>query len=270
MTFKLEKDERYIFATDLDGTFLTSLVNGLHIDSYDAVEKIKAAGHHFVIATGRSWWWTKTLYEQIGSVDASIHFSGAIVHHPNDRNFKELRTSVSQVVLKDMISKLDIWSFANKVMAVGRKHHAVWNKGDDLNKLFFNCYEYIIQWPVDEISKEDFIKKVEGIIGEGYVIRVWNLFNDYDHYSAIISPQDTDKSIALEQVAKYYDVPQSNVIYFGDNINDIGALKWAGHSYAVSNAKEQAKEVANEILELSDDEGAVPKKIIELIDEQLK
>ncbi len=268
MSFKLNKYERYIFATDLDGTFLTEMVSSLHIDSFEMVEKIKEAGHHFVITTGRSWWWAKTLYEQLNLVDASIHFSGAIVHHPLNTDFKEFRTSISQIVLKDFINKVDIWSFADRVSAVGRKHHATFSKGDDLNKLFFNCYEYIIQWPVDKMSKEEFIELVSKNIGDGYVVRVWNLFGDVDNYCGIISPQNTDKSLALEKVAEYYDVPRTNVIYFGDNINDIGALQWSGHSYAVSNAKEDAKESADEILDLSCDQGAVPKKIIELIKEQ--
>lgn len=266
MTFKLNKDEKYIFATDLDGTFL-SMLDSLHIDSYEMIEKIKENGHHFIITTGRSWWWAKTLYEQLGAVDASIHFSGAIVHHPGDKNFDEYRTSISQVVIKDLINKLDIWSFADRVSAVGRKYHATWFKGDDLNKLFFNCYEYIIQWPVKEMSADEMIKKVSDAIGDGYIVRVWNLFGDNENFSAIISPQNTDKSIALEKVAKYYDVPRSNVIYFGDNINDIGALEWAGHSYAVANAKDDAKAAADEILEMNCYEGAVPKKIIKLIEE---
>lgn len=268
MAFKLNKDERYIFATDLDGTFLTEFVSGLHSTSYDAVEKVKEAGHKFVISTGRSWWWTQTIYEQLESVDAIINFSGAIIHHPKDPNFKEFRKSVSQVVLKDMISKLDIWSFANIVMAVGRKKHAVWSKGDDLTNLFFNCYEYLIQFPADVMTKDEIIKKIEDIIGEGYVIRVWNLFGDEKNYTVVISPQNTDKSLALAEIAEYYDIPQRNVIYFGDNLNDLGALQWAGHGYAVANARDEAKEAADEILELDSDHGAVPKKIMELIDEQ--
>lgn len=268
MAYKLNKDERYIFATDLDGTFLTELVSSLHIDSFEMARLVKENGHHLVLTTGRSWWWAKMLYEQLGLVDATIHFSGAIVHHPSANDFEEFRTSLSQVVLKDYIAKMDIWSFSTRVSAVGRKFHATWSKGDDLNKLFFNPYEYIVEWAVDDMSKEEFIERTEAIIGTGYIIRVWNLFNDETRYCAIISPQGTNKALGLEKVAEYYDIPRENVIYFGDNLNDIEALHWAGHSYAVANAKDVAKEAADEILELSCNQGAVPKKIIELIKEQ--
>ncbi len=267
MTFKLKKDQQYMFVTDLDGTFLSGFIHSLHIDSYEAVRKALDNGHRFVIATGRSWWWTKTLYEQLGLQDASIHFHGAIVHHPGDRNFEEYRSSMSSIDMKNMAKELDIWSFASEVQAVGRKYHAAFTKGDDINKLFFNCYEFIIRWDESKMSKSDFIDKAEKALGDGFIIRVWRLFGEEGSYSAIISPQKTNKAIALEKVSKYYGIPRENIIYFGDNINDIEALEWAGQSYAVSNARQEAKDVANDVLDGSCNDGAVPKKIIELIDE---
>lgn len=268
MSFKLNKDERYIFATDLDGTFLTNFVHSLHIDAFEAVEKIKENGHHFVITTGRSWWWTKTIYEQLNSIDASVHFSGAIVHHPFANDFEEYRVSISTIIIKDLIKELDIWSFADRVQGVGRKYHATWNKGDDLNKLFFNCYEYIIDFEANAIDIDELVKRVGEIIGEGYIVRVWTLFGDEARRSIIISPQGATKSEGLKRISEYYDIPRENVIYFGDNVNDLDALEWAGHSFAPSNAVPAAKEKADEILELSCDHGAVPKKIIQLINEQ--
>ncbi|BDU67550.1 MAG: haloacid dehalogenase [Candidatus Tyloplasma litorale] len=268
MTFKLKKDTKYIFATDLDGTFLTSFVHSLHIDSYEMIEKIKENGHHFVIATGRSWWWTKTIYEQIGSIDASIHFSGAIVHHPRLDNFNEFRSSISQIIIKNMLKKIDVWSFATRTQAVGRKFHATWSKGDDVNKLFFNCYEYIIEYEKSKNSEPELLAKIAREMGEGYVYRVWNLFGESERKCIIISPKGTSKSEGLKKVAEYYEIPKENVVYFGDNINDLDALEWAGYSFAPSNALEVAKETADEVLKLSCEEGAVPKKIIELINEQ--
>ncbi|MCK5867097.1 MAG: HAD-IIB family hydrolase [Mycoplasmataceae bacterium] len=264
--FRLKKDEKYIFATDLDGTFLTDFANSLHINSFDAVKKILENGHHFVISTGRSWWWVKTIYEQLGAVDATIHFHGAIIHHPKRTDFEEYKTSIPIKEVIDITNKLDIWSFAKGVQVVGRKHHAYFNKGDDISKLFFNCYEFIIRWDETKMSKKEFIEISKEIFADNYIVRIWRLFNEQGSYSAIVSPKGTNKAIALEKVSKYYGVPKENVIYFGDNINDIEALEWAGHSYAVANAKEKAKEAADEILETDCSAGAVPNKIIDLIE----
>lgn len=266
--FKLKKNESYIFATDLDGTFLTSFVHSLHIDSYEAIKKIKENGHHFVITTGRSWWWTKTIYEQLKLVDASIHFSGAMIHHPKDEEFVEFRSSIPLSVLKNLFSKIDIWRFANFTQAVGRKYHATFSKDDDLNKLFFNCYEFIIEFNSKDYSINEFIDEIKKIIGNDYIFRIWNLFGDLSKESIIISPKESSKSEGLKKISKYYNIKRENIIYFGDNVNDLDALIWSEYSYVPSNALEIAKKNANEVLKLSCDEGAVPKKIIELIDEQ--
>lgn len=270
MSFKLKKDNKYIFATDLDGTFLSDLNSSLHIDSYEAVKMIQEAGHRFIITTGRSWWWTETLYEQLGSVDASIHFAGAIIHHDKNEDFDEYRSSISKDIFKKMANEIDIWSFAHAVQAVGRKKHATWSKNDDLNKLFFNCYEFIIIFDINKINPEEVIKKIEKSIGNNATLRVWTLFLEEkgDFKAIIISPKGTNKSIALQKVADYYNIPQENVIYFGDNANDIEALHWAGYSYAPKNAIPEAKEAADEILEKTATEGAVPKKIIKLLNKQ--
>ncbi len=268
MTFKLKKGEKYIFATDLDGTFLHSLNHSLHIDAYDAVEKIKEAGHYFVITTGRSWWWTQSMYEQLDAVDASVHFSGAFVHHHFDKEFEPFRQGISSVVLKDMVSKLNLWEYTTAVQAVGRKYHASWGKGDDLSKLFFNAYEYIIM--VDESKKDvnELIEEITNIIGDGYLIRIWAGLESFKGVAGVvISPGGTTKSDGLKKVSEYYGVPQENVIYFGDNVNDLDALEWAGHAFVPSNAVPDAKERADEILELSCNEGAVPKKMMELLEE---
>ncbi len=268
MTFKLNKKDRYIFATDMDGTFLHHFNNSIHFKGYEAVRKIKEAGHHFVITTGRSWWWTQTLYDQLESIDASVHFSGAFVHHPTSDDFQEFKSGISQVVIKDLVSKINIWDYATTVQAVGRKTHATWTKGDELEEIFFNAYEYIIVIDEDKCDINELESKISEIIGDGYFMRQWRGMTPGKNDSClVISPQGTNKSEGLKKVAEYYDVPRENVIYFGDNVNDLDALDWAGHSYAPSNATKQAKEHADEILDLSCDQGAVPRKMIELIDQ---
>ena len=98
------------------------------------------------------------------------------------------------------------------------------------------------------------------------MIRAWTFDFSPTETQIIISPKGTNKATALEKISKYYNVPRKNIIYFGDNVNDIEALKWAGYSFAPSNAKDIAKEAADEVLPLSNNEGAVSKKIIELLE----
>ena len=45
--------------------------------------------------------------------------------------------------------------------------------------------------------------------------------------------------------SKLFKISPDETLAFGDNINDIEMLKRASHSFAVENAREEVKEVAN-------------------------
>lgn len=264
MTLKLKKGEKYLFATDLDGTFLGERNTSLHIKSFEAVKRIKEEGHHFVIATGRSWWWVKMIYDQISSIDATIHFSGAQVYHPHDNSFEEYRSSIKKEIFHKLAKDVDLNKYVEGMTAVGRKHHAYFSKDDDVNQLFFNCYEFIFFLDSRNIDVKKFEKLIRKSIGNNnYIVRVW----EYDDHRVemIISPKGTSKALGLKKLSEYYNIPKENIIYFGDNVNDIEAIEYAGYSYAPSNAKESIKKMVNEVLDLSCSDGAVSKKILDLL-----
>lgn len=267
MTFKLEKGKKYIFATDLDGTFMHPMNHSLHNLSYEAVRKIQDAGHEFVIATGRSWWWVESIYKQLECTGASVHFSGAYVHHSQDPSFKIYKHSIPQEVIHTLVDKIDLWEFCEFTHSVGRKHHATWSKGDDLHNIFFNPYEYIIIFGKDKKDPEELVKQIHDVVGDEFNIRVWRGLAYSDSLIGLmISPANTDKSTGIRMIAEHHGIPQEQVIYFGDNVNDIDALEWAGHSYSPANGTPEAKEAADEVLELTDIQGGVQRKMIELVD----
>lgn len=266
MTFKLKKDEKYLFATDLDGTFLSRNDGSFHILNYEAVNKIKEAGHKFVIATGRSWWWTQKIYSQLNVVDAVIHFSGAQVYHPLDPNFKEYTNFIPVDIAIKILRKLNVLDYARIVRILGIEKQAEITSKEDIDLINFDVFEFCFILPNQTSEQEtknvSFFKEIQEKIPE-YIFRLWK-YSTEDHIT--ISPKGTNKAVSLEYVAKHYGIDQKNVIYFGDNINDLDALKWTGYGYAPKNAIEKAKEVADEVLEKENWEGAVAKKIIELID----
>ncbi|NOQ50554.1 MAG: HAD-IIB family hydrolase [Mycoplasmataceae bacterium] len=264
--FKLNKKEKYIFATDLDGTFLSEYNCGMSINNYKAVNKIKEAGHHFILCTGRSWWWTKMIYEQLELTDPTIHFSGALTHNTSDLDVKIYRNNIPKEVVKNLVKELNLLEHVVEFIVNGRKKQAQFTLGDDIDDLFFNAYEVIFQLKHGN-KHEELIKIIEKKLGEKYLIRVWTQSTSTKNIDCVISPAETNKSVGLESIAKQLKIPQKNVIYFGDNINDIEALEWAGMSYVMKNGIKEAKDVADEVLLLNNNEAGVAKKIIELLDE---
>jgi len=66
---------------------------------------------------------------------------------------------------------------------------------------------------------------------------------------------DASKASALAIAAEYVGVPQSACVAFGDNLNDIPMLEWAGWSVAMANAKPEVKLAAKEVGPCADDDG---------------
>ena len=65
----------------------------------------------------------------------------------------------------------------------------------------------------------------------------------------------SDKETALKTLVEHNGIDLSDVIAFGDDINDLGMLKLAGTAVAVSNAIDEVKAVADHITESNDQDG---------------
>lgn len=267
--FKLSSNEKYLFATDLDGTFLTDFNSGMHIDNFLAAKLIIEKGHHLILTTGRSWWWTKTLYKQLGLIDPTIHFAGGQIHHEDKEHFIAIRICWQRTVIIELLKKFTTFDKFQQVIISGREYAAEISEIIDIDKIFFNIYELIFVVKDNDSENISIIKnQLETIFnGDEFIIRYWKKsLNHLDFFT--ISPTKTDKSIALEYLAKFYKIPSKNIIYFGDDENDLNALQYAGHSYAVANASKNAKASAKEVLTKTNNEGTVAKKIIELLTDE--
>jgi hypothetical protein len=75
-----------------------------------------------------------------------------------------------------------------------------------------------------------------------------------------VSPLGDNKGEALKFIAEYYNIPLSQTVAIGDNLNDLPMLLAAGVGVAVGNATEPLKQQADYI-SLSNDEGGVAEVI---------
>jgi hydroxymethylpyrimidine pyrophosphatase-like HAD family hydrolase len=75
------------------------------------------------------------------------------------------------------------------------------------------------------------------------------------------------KAMALDLLAADLGVDRTEVAAFGDNHNDLAMLEWAGRGYAMGNATDDAKVVADEVIGVNDEDG-LAAKIEDLLDRQ--
>lgn len=70
-----------------------------------------------------------------------------------------------------------------------------------------------------------------------------------------VAARGVTKAFALASLAADLGVPASEVVAFGDMVNDVPMLEWAGHGVAVANAHPRAKAVADEVTAAFDRDG---------------
>ena len=68
---------------------------------------------------------------------------------------------------------------------------------------------------------------------------------------------DVNKGNGLQNMCKHLNVPIDRCLAFGDGDNDIEFLQMAGRGYAMKNAREVVKNIADQVLEYTNDQDGV-------------
>ncbi len=70
-----------------------------------------------------------------------------------------------------------------------------------------------------------------------------------------VMAQGVSKATGLAQVCERLGIDRSEVLAFGDALNDLEMLEWAGHGVAVANAIDEVRDAADEVTASNDDDG---------------
>ncbi len=82
-----------------------------------------------------------------------------------------------------------------------------------------------------------------------------------DQHLFSVCSAEADKGAALASLCERERVPRERVMAIGDAPNDARMLEWAGLGVAVSNAWDEAREAADEVLDVDSDGHAVSAAI---------
>ncbi len=70
-----------------------------------------------------------------------------------------------------------------------------------------------------------------------------------------IVPEGCGKDTGLAWLADHLGIPRADVVAFGDGLNDLAMLRWAGHGVAMGQAASEVHAVSDEITVSNDDGG---------------
>ncbi len=260
-----------IIASDLDGTLLNSK-SAISDENNKAIETLYNMGVNFVPCTGRSYSELSEELKNNPNIRYYILTNGAMIYDKITKD--KILTCISNQTLKkiiDIIYDYDIHIifrsngvlYANPAQCdnasfdlynICKDHrHVVTNYAtflDDFDtamksadnveevSIFFDNLEKLHECK-KRLSKLDEINLVHGFV------------NNLEIFS-----KDAGKGNAILKLSDMLGIEHSNTISMGDSENDISAIKLAGLGLAVSNACDNLKQAADEII-CSNDEHAV-------------
>lgn len=97
----------------------------------------------------------------------------------------------------------------------------------------------------NETWGEEIIRRCPNCTVIGFTGEIWRRF----------AAKHSDKETALKILLEYLGIAKTDVIAFGDDLNDLGMLKLSGTSVAVSNAIDAVKDVCDDVTDSNDCDG---------------
>ncbi|XVX20673.1 HAD family hydrolase [Actinomycetota bacterium] len=254
-----------LIGLDIDGTTITH-AGDLSPEVYAAVHKVRDAGHHVVIATGRAIVSTVPILRMLDiTTGYAVCSNGAVTlrldpDEPQGYQIVDSTTFDPRPALDLLHGKWPDAVVAVEELGVGFKLSDPWPDEAELEgELRVVSWEELGADPVTRVtfrsptaSAEDFAELAEqiGLHGVNYSVG----------YSAWldINPEGVSKGAALELLRRELGVEPGDTVAVGDQRNDVEMLGWAARGVAMGNAPDEVKACADEVTLTVDEDGLVP------------
>lgn len=260
--WELEPGVRHLVCLDVDGT-LVDHDGRMSQAVHDAARDAAAAGHHLVIATGRSRGATLPVCRQLGlETGYAVASNGAITLElsggdPRQARVIEAVTFHPRPALEALREALPAATFALETADGGFYAtesfqdpsfgiEAVPTELSDMAEL--EAVRLVVYSAQDE--PQEFAEAIDraGLHGVAYAVG-WTAWLD-------VAAHGVSKASALEQVRRHLQVDPAHTVAIGDGRNDIEMLEWAARGVAMGQAPDEVAAVAREITTSVYDDGA--------------
>lgn len=245
-----------LIATDMDGTFLDEK------GSYDPLRfrKILDGLHRkdirFAVASGRSRLALGKLFADFDDEVIFIAENGSFVTEGQTIHYEE---TMSRALYLSIIEGLTEGPFGSKqelLLSGSRASYLLETALPDYKAYMRHYYENI-QEVADFKQIDDDIFKVTANLKEDHVTEGadW-LTQNLNGITAVTTgfqsidliQSHVDKGTGLEMLCRDLTISSAQVLAFGDNLNDLEMLQFAGRSLAPANARTEIKAVADQII----------------------
>lgn len=246
-----------LVATDMDGTFLKD------DRSYDKerlatlLPKLKEKGILFAVASGRSLLAIDAMFEEFLEQIAVIAENGSLVQYQNKVLFADFLTKEQYVEIADAILANPFYVETGMLFSGQKAAYILKGASQayiDRMSLFYENVRVISDF--DEMDDDAIFKITTTFTGETvlegsdwldqrlpYVTAVTTGFESID-----IILSEVNKGFGIDHLCQALGITATEVMAFGDNLNDLQMLEYAGTAIATENARPEIKAVADQVI----------------------
>lgn len=256
---------------DLDGTLL-SPDKALTPRVLKAIRDACACGLKVTISTGRAFPSAKP-YIEILNIEGLVSFqNSALMVSFNPMEIYRLVTFPKDILSKAICFARDLGLFSMLFMPSFSSPHIAMEKNFPKNSPFsfyfeksisnailFNDILEALKMPLsfNELVVVGKVEKVEEFVsvfkGKGLSLILNSKAGD-EAFLEIYGPE-CSKETSLYFFSKFYGIPLDKVVFVGDNLNDLDAIKRAGLGIAMENAPEEVKKEADLVIPSNANDG---------------
>lgn len=260
-----------LIATDMDGTWLNDKKEFDHKLFKKIFNILQERNIKFVVSSGNQFENLRSRFPECANQLYYIAENGAFVAEGRQiLNVIKIPAQDMKTIIKIVNSYNYPFIFAGLASAYVRKRdgEAYYQN----NKKYFAKIEKIDNF--ENILDKDKILKVTCHIPHKKLKRYLNIFkNKYPEMEFVsgggtsidMQGKGMNKAVGLKYLGQRLGITSKEMIAFGDSGNDVGMLKFVGHSFATATALSSAKRAANEIIGSSND-SAVQLKLLDLLE----
>ena len=261
-----------IIMTDIDGTLVTDEKKILPKDM-DAIDRFRAGGGTFTLATGRGYSMAKPIAERINLDVPAVIFNGSAVYDFKEDKFlwhSSLPDNAGNIANELIEAFPDI---AIEILCRDRVYVPAINQIEREHLALENVQPYMRK--VDEIDEESWLKmliayppeRIQNIIDFVYsrqdYISAAHWVRSENHYFEML-PLGVNKGSGFQRLLEVMGKEDAFTVGVGDYNNDIELIKLSKLGVAVGSAQKEAKEVAD--LVVCDNNSGAISEVIEYIE----
>jgi Cof subfamily protein (haloacid dehalogenase superfamily) len=253
-----------LVAIDVDGT-LTTPDGKVTARTADVLDRVRADQIVLVFATGRPWAVAEAVIEDAGGADYVICSNGAMtVRLPGPEVLRDvyLDSDLPAFLVHAMRERLSGVGFAVEVDP-GVKAERGFRQRLFADVRLDDDVDDVLAWVTDGaaarkvmVFHDDYDEDIAALTSAVEAVVGTRALVGHSGLAFVeVGAPGLSKAIALAEICAQLGVAQADVVAFGDDVNDIELLRWAGTGVAMGNAVAAAKEAADLVTLPNADDG---------------